>query len=310
MAPNINNPGGVKNDPDEIRDAVVSDATRFPGGFIDQQITQAGAAVAFKASFNLSSSDFVEDFDTSTQTVGPEGMTVSPDGSRIYVADERSGDILQYDLATPFDITTISFDVAFDASAQDTEPLGVLLADSGTRLYTAGNSSDSIHQYDLSTAFDVSTATFNQSLDVSTQDARPSDVAISEGGDRLYVAGNGGNDINQFSLSTSFDVSTGSFSTSFDVSPQTTSPGGVTFRPDGSEMYVAGGSTQTIFSYILSTDFDISTANFDDSLDISPQNLNGNSVVFSPDGSRLYVSDGTFNRVAEYSIGILVKDLS
>jgi len=33
MAPNINNPGGVKNDPDEIRDAVVSDATRFPGGF-------------------------------------------------------------------------------------------------------------------------------------------------------------------------------------------------------------------------------------------------------------------------------------
>jgi len=39
MAPNINNPGGVKNDPAEILDALTSDSTEFPGANIDAAVS-------------------------------------------------------------------------------------------------------------------------------------------------------------------------------------------------------------------------------------------------------------------------------
>jgi len=39
MAPNINNPGGVKNDPAEILDALTSDSTEFPGANIDASVS-------------------------------------------------------------------------------------------------------------------------------------------------------------------------------------------------------------------------------------------------------------------------------
>jgi len=51
--PDIGQPSASdKNDPDEIRDGVVTDSTRFPGGFIDQRITESGASVAV-LSFSL-----------------------------------------------------------------------------------------------------------------------------------------------------------------------------------------------------------------------------------------------------------------
>jgi len=90
MAPNINNPGGVKNDPDEIRDGVVSDATRFPGGFIDEQITEAGAAVQIVGQFQLNNASFFQSFDVSPQDTGPRGLAFKPDGSQLYVIGDTN----------------------------------------------------------------------------------------------------------------------------------------------------------------------------------------------------------------------------
>jgi hypothetical protein len=39
MSPNINNPGGTKNDPAEILDALTSDSTEFPGANIDATVS-------------------------------------------------------------------------------------------------------------------------------------------------------------------------------------------------------------------------------------------------------------------------------
>ena len=99
-------------------------------------------------------------------------------------------------------------------------------------------------------------------------------MAFSTDGSRMFVAGFEGQDVNEYTLSTPFDVSTADFVDSFDVSSQDTSPTGVAFSADGSRMFVAGFEGQDVNEYILSTPFDVSTADFVDSFDVSSEETN------------------------------------
>jgi len=251
MAPNINNPGGVKNDPDEIRDGVVSDATRFPGGFIDEQITEAGAAVQIVGQFQLNNASLSQSFDVSQQDTGSEGLAFKPDGSQLYVIGNTTDKVYQYSLSTAFDISTASLVQSFDVSSQDSGPQGLALKPDGSELYVIGNTNDKVYQYGLSTAFDISTASFSQSLDVSPQDTLPEGLAFKPDGSELYVVGRSNVNVYQYGLSTAFDISTASFDQSLDVSQQDTAPQGLAFKPDGSHLYVVGKANDKVYQYAV-----------------------------------------------------------
>jgi len=108
MAPNINNPGGVKNDPDEIRDGVVSDATRFPGADIDAAISSraspadTGLGIDWSSKtprvdiagtrntgsiLSVSGSGYILEIVLLVDTVS-SGMSVSIDGTTLYTQQD------------------------------------------------------------------------------------------------------------------------------------------------------------------------------------------------------------------------------
>jgi DNA-binding beta-propeller fold protein YncE len=309
MAPDINNPGGVKNSPGEIRDGVVSDSTRFPGGFIDEQITEAGAAVQIVGQFLLNNASFSQSFDVNSQDSFPEGLALKPDGSQLYVVGRTNDNVYQYSLSTAFDVSTASFVRSFDVSPQDSGMLGLALKPDGSQLYVVGRSNANVYQYSLSTAFDISTASFVQSFDVSAQDTIPTELAFKPDGSQLYVTGLNTANVFQYSLSTVFDISTASFVRSFDVSPQDSLPGGLAFKPDGSQLYVVGNSNDTVYQYSLSTAFDVSTASFVRSLDVSPQDNTPTGLAFKPDGSQLYIVGRGNDNVYQYAVGFVGAEL-
>jgi len=303
MAPDINSPGGVKNDPDEIRDGVVSDSTRFPGGFIDQQITEAGAAVQIVGQFQLNNATFIQSFDVSPQDGSPQGLAFNSDGSQLYVIGASNANVYQYGLSTAYDISTASFVRSLDVSPQDSTPIGLVFKPDGSQLYVIGNSTSNVYQYGLSTAYDISTASFSQSFDVSSQDGSPTGLALKPDGSQLYVTGDNNINVYQYGLSTAYDISTASFVRSFDVSPQDGSPTGLVFKPDGSQLYVIGSSNTSVYQYGLSTAYNISTASFVRSLDVSPQDAIPTGLVFKPDGSQLYVIGASNANVYQYAVG-------
>jgi len=305
MAPSINNPGGLKNDPDEIRDGVVSDGTRFPGGFIDQQITEAGAAVQIQGRFILDNASFAQSFDIRSQDTSPTGLDLKPDGSQLYVLGSTNDNVYQYGLSTAYDISTASFTQSFDVSGQDTSPTGLDFKPDGSRLYVIGDGNNNVYQYSLSTAYDISTASFTQSFDVGTQDGSPLAVVFKPDGTQMYFSGLENDNVYQYSLSTAYDISTASFVRSFDVSGQDTRPTGLDFQPDGRRMYVLGNRFDNVYQYSLSTAFDISTASFIQSLDISPQDVNAKGVVFKSDGSQLYIVGNSNFNVYQYGVGFV-----
>lgn len=308
MAPNINNPGGVKNDPDEIRDGVVSDSTRFPGGFIDERVTESGAPVQIAGQFRLNNASFLHSFDVSPQESTPTGVSLQPDGSRLYVVGASGASVYQYDLPTNYDITTASFTTQFDLAPTKGNPLGMTLKPDGSQMYVSENDSDTIRQYGLSTSFDVSTASLTQTFDVSSQDGTPAGIAFSPDGTDLLLAGKNTTTVYQYDLSTGFDISTASLSTSFNVSSQETSPTGVTVQPDGSTLYVIGDSSQTVHQYDLSTPFDVSTASLTRSFSVSSEDTQPNGLVFRDDGSQLYIVGRTGVNVYQYAVGKVVGE--
>lgn len=147
--------------------------------------------------------------------------------------------------------------------------------------------------------WDISAATFVRSFSVASQDGLPFGLHFKPDGTKMYVVGQSGEDINEYSLSTAWDISSASFVTTFDVSDEESNPTGVFFKPDGTEMYVTGSGNDLFNQYSLGTAWNISTASFTRSA--TPQVSNPNSIFFSDDGTRLY--DVASSNVGQYSLG-------
>jgi len=196
---------------------------------------------------------------------------------------------------------------SFDVSGQDTVPKGVAFNTDGTRMFVVGAASNSVHQYSLTTGFDVATASFSgTSFDVSGQVGSAVGVAFNTDGTRMFVVDVNNASVFQYSLTTGFDVSTASFSgTSFDVSGQDTSSRDVAFNSDGTRMFVIGIS-KSVHQYSLTTGFDVSTASFSGtSFDVSGEGDGPQDIAFSSDGAKMFMIGDNSQSVFGYLIGRL-----
>lgn len=125
---------------------------------------------------------------------------------------------------------------------------------------------------------------------------------FTEDGTKLYTASFTGSDqIKQYNLGTGWKVSTTSLYYELDVSGDFTFTTGIDFKPDGSLMYVTGGSggSYKIVTYELSTEWDLSTASKLNSVSIASPG----GIRFKPDGTSVFVLDFTNpDTIKEYTL--------
>ena len=192
---------------------------------------------------------------------------------------------------------------SFDASSQETNVTGVAFKTDGTKMYVAGEGSDAVYQYSLSTAYDVSTASYDSvSFSVSSQSAGPSDLIFKPDGTKFYIVGL--TVVYQYSLSTAWDLSTASYdSVSFSASSQEASGRGMTFNDDGTSMYIVGYSNDTVYQYTLSTAYNVGTASYaSKSLSVASQETAPMGLVFNGDGTKLFVTGYASDAVYQYNL--------
>jgi len=237
------NPGGVTFSADGAAMFVINGGSVF-------QYSLSNAFDVSTASFTGTS------FDVSTEENSARGVTFSTDGTTMFVIGDASNSVFQYSLSPGFDLSTASFTgTSFDVSTEETAPRDVEFNDDGTAMYVIGDSSNSVFQYSLSNAFDVSTASFTgTSFDVSPQTNFSTGIAFSTDGTTMFISGGGNsNSPFQYALSTGFSLSTASFSgTSFDVSEETVFATDVEFSDDGTVMYVtSSGNSDSVLQYAV-----------------------------------------------------------
>jgi len=251
-------------------------------------------------SSNLSGAKYNLDFFTLT----PEGNTpvavaMKPDGLNMFYMDSNSGRVFQYVLTEAFNLSTASYTgLSFATNAQNGQPFGMVFKTDGTSMYTMDRSSDRIYQYDLSTAWNVSTATYsNKSMSTVSQNNNPFGMTSSVDGTKMYMVGTGGSTpiIYQYNLSTAYDISTGSFSgNSFTLTGTNSSPD-ASFSEDGLTLFSISAGDDTVRQYTASTAYDVSTLSNDSAtfnlevLDTDPQGIaiinNGKSFLIVGDSS-------------------------
>jgi DNA-binding beta-propeller fold protein YncE len=245
-------------------------------------------------------------FSVAGQDISPYSIAFNNDGTKMYMVGTVSDSVYQYSLSTAFNVSTASYDsVSFSVSGQDSAPTDIAFNTDGTKMYMIGISSDSVHQYSLSTAFNVSTASYDSvSFSVNSQDTAPYSIAFNNNGTKMYMSGVNSDSVHQYSLSTAFDLSTASYdSVSFSVASQESNPVGIAFNNDGSKMYVVGVSNDRVHQYSLSTAFDLSTASYDSvSFSVNSQDPSPYGIAFNNDGSKMYVVGISSDRVYEYRL--------
>ena len=253
-------------------------------------------------SWDVSTASFLQSFGSDFDTI-PTGIFFKPDGTKMYVVGINSDTVREYDLSTAWDVSTAVFLQNFSVGTQEPIPYGLFFKPDGTKMYVIGPSSDSVYEYNLSTAWNVTTASLLQSFSVNAQEAQPAGLSFKPDGLKMYIAGYTGDEVNEYDLSTAWDVSTAVFLQLFSVATEETVPVDISFKPDGLKMYVLGNAGKDVNEYDLSTAWDVSTAAFLQNFSVAAQGSALGGLFFKPDGLKFYVTFDSLDYVAEYDLG-------
>jgi sugar lactone lactonase YvrE len=240
---------------------------------------------------------------TDTANAGEFSITFSvTDGATGIVST-----VSDFTLAFGLNISLASYDdVSFNVTDQDSTALGLCFNPNGTRMYMLGWNTDAIYQYNLSTAFDLSTAFYsNSSFNVASQSGTsPTGIIFNNDGTRMYIGSIANSRIYQYNLSSAFNISTASYSnTNLYTYFQDTQPYDIAFNSDGTKMYMAGQQFASIYQYTLSIGFDLSTASYDSvSFSVASQGTNPYSLLFSTDGTKMFVIGAATDTIHQYSL--------
>ena len=244
-------------------------------------------------------------FSVSAQETIPNGIFFKPDGTKMYVIGSTGDDVNEYDLSTAWDITSASYLQNFSVSAQEANPNGIFFKSDGTKMYVIGATGDDVNEYDLSTAWDVTSASYLQNFSVAAQETTPQGIFFKPDGTKMYVIGQTGDDVNEYDLSTAWDVSSASYLQNFSVAAQEAIPSGIFFKPDGTKMYVLGYSGYDVNEYDLSTAWDVTSASYLQNFSVSAQETGPTGLFFKPDGTKMYVIGLSGDAVWQYSTGFV-----
>ena len=242
------------------------------------------------------------------------GITFKPDGTRMFVVGMTQDRIFEFDLSTAFDISTATISSnEYNHGSENNDATDIKFNSDGTKLFLAGTDDQEINEYNLSTAYDVSTIT-HQNVYFNGDGLDFVAIAFNTDGTKLFIYDKTGDDsIKQYSLGSPFDLSNAVLQKEYTGTSSKTlvtinkNPQGFAFSSDGSKMYITGKGNQKIKEFTLSTPFDLSNVTLESgNYDLSDEIDEPSGIAFSDDGSKLFVLDSKNHEdnrdVSEYDL--------
>ena len=220
-------------------------------------------------------------------------LTIEPGAVR-----DESGNLI----VGTFDASTRTFVDATSIRAQEGNPRDIAFSSDGTKMFVIGVAGDDVNEYALSAPFDASTRMFVDATSISEQENSPQGMAFSSDGAKMFVIGDTGDAVNEYDLSSPFDASTMSFVDATSIRAQERNPQGMAFSSDGAKMFVIGNTGDDVNEYDLSAPFDASTRTFVDATSIRAQENNPQGMVFSSDGTKMFIVGSDGDAVNEYDL--------
>ena len=186
---------------------------------------------------------------------------------------------------------------------------GITFKPDGTKMYITGSAADKISQYNLTRAFDITSAALEKSVTINSVEAAPQGVKFNSDGTVIFILGTGNDGIDRWSLSTPYDI--GSI-----IAANTTftsiggDPRGFDFNNDGTKMFILDQADKQIEEYNLSTPYNPATKTLNNTLSNTfTSSVNSHQgLAFNNDGSKMFVVKGensgnnADNKIEEYAL--------
>ena len=161
-------------------------------------------------------------FDPASQHGNPLGLTFKPDGTKMYICSAQTLDITEYDLSTAWDVSTASYNNVSFSHAGLTDLIELEFNNDGTELYALSYGYPALWRIDLSTAYDLSSASFanNSSVQLNTSNvgsiSTPYSFTWKPDGTAVFVYDYGSSPryVKRYNLSTAWDLTTASITAS------------------------------------------------------------------------------------------------
>ena len=241
-----------------------------------------------------------------------EGMSMKPDGTKIWVIARAADKIVEFSLSTPYEIDTASSTgTTLDIFSYESAGTGIHVNSQGTRLIIIGSNQDEWNEFHLSTGWDLTTATHDQVTSIASKTSGvtgPQDLVFNNDGTRMFIIGSNTDRIFGYTLSTAFDISTLTSAGELLITPMDGTPGALSINNDGTEFYISGTQYDNLQMIKLDTAYDLSSYNASESLTYSwtsdGSGIGTNSIegiTISKSGTKLYLTAKAY--IYEYDFG-------
>jgi len=135
-------------------------------------------------------------YDTSlsiSDDVQIRALAFKSDGTRVYIAQRDHGKVKQFDLPTPWDLSSATNKVESNSfSGEENNLRNIQFSSDGTFMYLGGNGGDDINRYKLPTAWDIGTITHETTFSISSQTGEMRGFKFTANFTKLYVTGDDG----------------------------------------------------------------------------------------------------------------------
>jgi hypothetical protein len=186
----------------------------------------------------------------------PQCCYISPDGSKFFWACTNNRRVYMATMSTAWDISASSWTVFYNNNDSfydsGTQILSLYFKTDGTKMYGGTNSGDQIHEYSLTTAWDITTASRTGSSYVTHDvnvNSEPRGLTISDDGLKMYVVDHLEN-IQEFELSTAWDISTVNFLGYQSIGEPDTAYEDIYYNASNSEYaFIVGDSNNRVYRF-------------------------------------------------------------
>ena len=213
----------------------------------------------------ISGASYVSNTSVASQTLNPQGMYVKPDGLKAYVVSNTSpATIFQYSLneswgnSFTYDSVSLNISATSDSNATSIGAQDITFSPDGRYFFvtTDINTSATIFRYELSTAWNLATATYsgNSFLNEGFQNS-PTGITFTDSGAMMFLLGGQLDKIDTFRLATPWSLASVQHLGYSTVNVASTSgesqPTAMAFKPDMSRVYVLGTDLDTVHEYTV-----------------------------------------------------------
>ena len=300
---------------DRVVDSLGSDADGTNNG-----ITLTGGKIARPSGASWDFTNILysgKNYNVSSKENQPATCTFKTDGTKFYVVGEQNATIYEFTCSTAWDVSTASYTTSKALNktsgygGNTPQNCGIAFKSDGTKCFVCERNDETIHEYALSSAWDISTlnTTHTDGFSVSSQTSNPRGIWVNSDGTKFYVPstmneGSSNDTVFQYTCSTGWDLTTASYaSKSKDYSSKIANGVDFAFNNDGTKCYVLNLNDDGVFQFTVDTAYDVTTIDLATSefLNTNAQDSTPLGFYIEPTQKKIFVVGLGNDKVSQYS---------